>query len=335
MFVGLSVAGIAYLRRRLAWSDLAKVPILLLPFMIVVCAFAYVDPDVAHPFANWGLPVWLLVLSIQYWLLNKFEAEWDSGLRNAWHLGTFWLLTFIVTWEVTWQVSEAIPAAPTWHSVILAIVPTLVIVLLPSACRRINWPLKRFKSLYLGAGLIPLIGLVAIWTIYASFQTGDPVPLNYIPIVNPLELTQLFILIASFTWLQQKYVPLDEEIPWYSWYALAFLVLNSIIARATHFYADVPFELDALWHSPRYQTAVSIIWTIAALVIMVSATRLKQRLTWLIGSVLLGAVVVKLFLVDLADIGTIARIVSFIVVGLLILIIGYLSPLPPKVKETS
>jgi len=49
--------------------------------------------------------------------------------------------------------------------------------------------------------------------------------------------------------------------------------------------------------------------------------------------VLLGAVVVKLFLVDLADIGTIARIISFIVVGLLILVIGYLSPMPPKEKE--
>jgi uncharacterized membrane protein len=65
----------------------------------------------------------------------------------------------------------------------------------------------------------------------------------------------------------------------------------------------------------------------------VLATRLKQRIAWVAGAALLGAVVVKLFLVDLADIGTIARIVSFIVVGLLILLIGYLSPLPPRTKE--
>ena len=43
----------------------------------------------------------------------------------------------------------------------------------------------------------------------------------------------------------------------------------------------------------------------------------------------------KLFSVDLADIGTIARIVSFVVVGGLILVIGYVSPLPPKEQAES
>ena len=43
-------------------------------------------------------------------------------------------------------------------------------------------------------------------------------------------------------------------------------------------------------------------------------------------------VVTKLFTVDLADIGTVARIVSFVVVGGLILVIGFVSPLPPKAR---
>ena len=45
---------------------------------------------------------------------------------------------------------------------------------------------------------------------------------------------------------------------------------------------------------------------------------------------LLVAVVAKLFLVDLAATGTIARIVSFLIVGGLLILVGYLSPLPPK-----
>jgi len=45
---------------------------------------------------------------------------------------------------------------------------------------------------------------------------------------------------------------------------------------------------------------------------------------------LLGIVVLKLFTIDLASSGTIQRIISFIVVGLLILIIGYLSPVPER-----
>ena len=337
VFVALSLAVIAYLRRRLAWSDLAQVIPLMLPVMVIIAVFSYADTSVAHPFANWGLPAWLLAFLIQYWLLRKFEPEWQAVLTNYWHLGTFWLLVFIVSWEAVWLVWQAVPEVPTWNYVMWALVPTMVITLLPAIRGKLAWPLQRFETTYLGTGLVPLIGFIALWAVHANFQPGDPAPLSYIPILNPLELTQLFILIVTFSWFQQHYVQIPDQIPWYSsyWYAVAFLVMNGIIARATHFYGDVPFAIEALWNSPRFQTAVSIIWTLAALVIMVSATRLKQRLTWIIGSALLGFVVLKLFMVDLEDIGTIARIVSFVVVGLLMLLIGYLSPLPPRLKEQS
>ena len=52
------------------------------------------------------------------------------------------------------------------------------------------------------------------------------------------------------------------------------------------------------------------------------------------GAVLLGVVVAKLFLVELAQVGTITRIVSFIGVGLLLLLIGYLAPVPPRKEVT-
>ena len=71
-----------------------------------------------------------------------------------------------------------------------------------------------------------------------------------------------------------------------------------------------------------------------ALATMLVATRISARLLWLSGAALLVFVVVKLFLVDLSSIGTIERIVSFIGVGLLMLVIGYFSPLPPAARES-
>ena len=59
----------------------------------------------------------------------------------------------------------------------------------------------------------------------------------------------------------------------------------------------------------------------------------KIARTMLTGAALLVVVVIKLFLVDLSGIGTIERIVSFIGVGLLMLVIGYFSPLPPAAEE--
>ena len=50
---------------------------------------------------------------------------------------------------------------------------------------------------------------------------------------------------------------------------------------------------------------------------------------WMVGAGLLAAVVLKLFFVDLSKVGTLARIVSFLGVGGLMLVIGYVAPMPP------
>jgi len=47
-------------------------------------------------------------------------------------------------------------------------------------------------------------------------------------------------------------------------------------------------------------------------------------------AVLIAAVVLKLFLVELTNTGGLPRIVSFIGVGVLLLLTGYFAPLPPK-----
>ena len=67
---------------------------------------------------------------------------------------------------------------------------------------------------------------------------------------------------------------------------------------------------------------------------MVAATRRALRPVWLAGALLMAVVVAKLFLVDLSGAGTVERIVSFIGVGLLMLVIGYLSPVPPRKEST-
>ena len=50
----------------------------------------------------------------------------------------------------------------------------------------------------------------------------------------------------------------------------------------------------------------------------------------IVGASLMVVVIAKLFLVDLSSVGTLARIASFLTVGALLLITGYLAPLPPK-----
>ena len=114
---------------------------------------------------------------------------------------------------------------------------------------------------------------------------------------------------------------------------LGLIWLNAALCRTLHHWAGVPFDFDSLMQSTLVQTALSIFWTVLALTTMLTATRRASRSVWLTGAILLAVTIVKLFVVDLSRVGTIERIVSFVGVGLLTLVIGYFSPLPPAAKE--
>jgi uncharacterized membrane protein len=328
-----SMAVITALRPRLDWQHLAFPPLLLLPVMTVIALAAFAAAPATHPFAHGGWVAWPAAFAVQYWLLRRLEAEWPAVLPPYWHSAVLWVLVFLVAWEAAWAVGQVVPAAPTWRFVTWALVPAVVVMGMPKLELRLAWPVRQYKSAYLGPGLLPFLVMLCLWVVLACTRSGDPWPLTYLPVLNPLELTQCLVLYTLLWWSWRGWVRISEPLRWYTWSVLAFLTLNGMIARATHYLGSVAFDAGALWSSPTYQSVVSITWTLAALGIMVSASRLKQRPAWIVGGTLLGAVVVKLFLVDLADIGTVARIVSFIVVGLLILLIGYLSPLPPRIRE--
>ena len=96
---------------------------------------------------------------------------------------------------------------------------------------------------------------------------------------------------------------------------------------------DVAYSIPALWQSDYFQTGLSLLWSLVAIILMVLSKRYTHRVLWMAGFGLLIVVVLKLFFVELANSGTIERIVSFMVVGTLLLLIGYFVPMPPSEKE--
>jgi uncharacterized membrane protein len=286
----------------------------------------------SHPLGRWGSLAWAGALVTHYWIQWRLESEWPGSLARHWHQGALWLVVFLASWELAWVVGRVLDDAATWRFVGWVVVPGAAIVGVPRLADRLRWPLLRFWDAYRNA-LIPVVGVTAGWVFVASFTRGNPAPLPYVPVVNPLELAQCLALAVLLHWSPPDWTGVSARARWSVWSLLAFVALNGVIARATHVYGGVDFALDALWSSPRYQTAVAITWTVASLVAMLAATRLVRRVVWFAGAALLAAVVAKLFLVDLEDVGTVARIVSFVVVGILTLLIGYWSPLPPRPTE--
>ncbi len=80
--------------------------------------------------------------------------------------------------------------------------------------------------------------------------------------------------------------------------------------------------------------ALSVSWTLIGLTTILWATRSRSRTVWFAGSTLLAVVVGKLFLVDLAHLSPVAKIGTFLVVGVLLLVVGYFSPIPPTAPES-
>jgi len=67
---------------------------------------------------------------------------------------------------------------------------------------------------------------------------------------------------------------------------------------------------------------------------MLLASRKMIRSVWIAGAALIAVVLVKMFFIDLDASGTVERIVSFLVVGGLLVATGYFSPIPAKHDDT-
>lgn len=183
----------------------------------------------------------------------------------------------------------------------------------------------------------PLILVMWAWTFYANL-TMDGGRWARLPLLNPLDLVQLLIFAVAAMWLVRVsrlgVRVIDYRGPLQiAAAATGFLWLNTMLLRTLHYWADVPYTFDEMAHSTLVQASVSLFWTVCALATMIWATHRAIRTFWFVGAALLGVTIVKLFIFDFSHVKGLEQIVSFIGIGLMLLLIGYFSPLPPKARE--
>lgn len=341
VFISLSCGVCHLIERRLNWQELAWPTVLLIPAM---ACYALLDSHHLHPLANYGWLSWPLAFGVAWTLLHARDLELDDTFRPWLHAGAVWLLAGLATWELDWQIHFFLGNKGSWLMVSRGMVPTMLLLFLTTCSRRISWPLLRHEQVYLGLVALPLAAWSLTWSLFAAFtRRGDSWPFPWLPLFNPLDLAILASFAAVAWWLlrlrsipalavyvENNLAPLRGGMA-----AAVFIWLNSILARALHFWGGVPFNADAMFRSYLAQTSYTLFWSLLALCIMVFAVRRSMRTVWLVGAGLLGVVVVKLFLVDLASHGTVERIVSFVAVGGLMLVIGWFAPVPPRDVEIS
>jgi uncharacterized membrane protein len=340
LFFALTALVFGGLSHKLRWREM-KYPLFgYLPVLVVAALANYTAGSNHLYFEGIGLAAWLISLAVLWATLWLMEDRWGDKAKSGYHMFSLWLLMFIITNDVAHIVDRVVLGAEIWQFVCFALVPGTLIIALLGVGSRIPWPLAAHRISYLDYGVtIPLLFLV-LWSLASNLMRGDPAPLSYIPLLNPLTLTQVFVFLVILYWLRHNrktpgilYSQIQPHLFWAGLGGLVFLWLNGITARLVHLYFGVPFTFHSMYNSVIMQSAVSILWSSLALTVTIWANRRGIREIWFGGAVLLSGVVLKLFMVDLSGTGTIARIVSFLAVGVLMLFIGYFSPLPPKREE--
>ncbi|WP_201504686.1 DUF2339 domain-containing protein [Psychrobacter aestuarii] len=180
-----------------------------------------------------------------------------------------------------------------------------------------------------------------VWVIFSNlFEDGKVWDLPYLPVLSIVDITMAAIMGCSLLLLivlkriRAPHASLIEHhrLAFLALAVIGFYWLSSILVRTLHAFIGTPLWLQQhpnVWQSEQVQTGLTILWTLIALAATFIANRYRQRLLWFGGIGLLGVVLLKLMFIDLSQTQTLLRVASFIVAGSLILLIGYLAPLPP------
>jgi uncharacterized membrane protein len=317
---------------RSAWPRLNWLGTTLWPIAVL---FAAVAPfGHAHPAEDYGWLAWPAVLAAMLWFLHEREALFGR-VKGALHVVMYWLAVALAAWETHWLVERV--ADGIWpEAAALALFAATTLATL-RATVSVAWPFAAHARTYVqaGAGAVLAALLAAAFALNVS-SAGDAAPLAYVPLLNPLELASVLVLLTLLAWLRafERHNPalaLSRAAPAVAAVAAWFLVTMTV-ARTVHHWAGVPYDADSLAASTTFQSALSIVWGVAGLAAMVLGARSRKRAVWVAGAALMTVVVAKLFLVDLGNTATLARVVSFLGVGVLLLVVGYFAPVPPRAE---
>lgn len=363
VFFSLTAVACVLLSQRLNWAALkfpalALLPVLLFIYVLIAAvlesgltaltASTLPSPqssglDAGESYLGVALISLLLfpLASVVYlWILQRCKDVVPWLLRFC-YAAMLWLISIFFATELRYIFARLTDGQGHWGLVAsgLAAIAALLLLSAPRI-RKLAW-LREQSSNLLTLGLAPIAVLLWLWAFAVNVQvTGAADPLPFVPLLNPLDIVQALALMALivYVWQLRREGLLGKDARrMVTWLLIILGILwpSASIARTVHHWLGVPFEFAALFDSNVLQTSLSIFWTVFALMSMLLATRRGWRTPWLVGAGLLGIVVLKLVFIELANVEAVARVISFVGVGALLLLIGYIAPIPPSAKLES
>lgn len=332
IFFSVSAVAMSLYARRDEWVAARRSTYAFVPLLLSMAPAHLWNFD--HFLKAWGWFSWPLALAANYLVLWYAEGRSKRALPFLHALSLLSLVAFC-SYEMFWWAKDA-GLGDVWRTSAAMLGMLALSALVLCTFKWLSWPLGRHRLAYVATSIAVVATQLFALVSAAIDNPGNPQPWAYVPIFNPFDLLTLFGLAAGFwcitTW--QSIAP--GNLRQYRMLALAILgglafVLSTLaVVRGVHHFGDIAWNGFALRRSVSVQAALSIYWALLGVSGMVIGIRRSAYLPWIVGVVLLGLVVLKMFFVDLGNSGTIARFVTFISVGVLFILVGYFAPRPPR-----
>jgi uncharacterized membrane protein len=243
-------------------------------------------------------------------------------------------LACLLSFELTWFIEDTLSSIGQGYVALLTVFPLLFIY--AAGLEKIP-AISRFGEALQKPIVISLSILLLAWSLLVNiFNSGDTTPLPYLPFFNPVDIAHIAMFVSLIRSMKLFQLKLNNQS--YAVFVIlagaAFVWITAVLIRSLHHYLDIPFDLSVLLQDTRVQTAISILWTVIGMATMLLTSRRSIRTAWIAGAVLVAVVLIKMFFIDLGASGTVERIVSFLVVGSLLVAMGYFSPIPKKPDDS-
>ena len=334
LLYAIGVIALVLLSARHYWRLLSWV--LPLPMVLLSLALLMMLVEERSLFDAYLFLVWGSALGLWYGLLWRLERQaWFSPWVKIAQAFTFWLIIILLMLQLQVWLKAYFTLDNAWPMAAWPLVPLSMIWLILKAP---SWPFTTQRALLFYSVVLPSLCLIAGWFLLSLSVAGDAEPLPWLPVFNPIDLVTLWfvftLLMANAYWQQQTNLKAPRFLP-YSLIFIGFAWLNLTVLRVLHHWYGLAWVFPDLLLNPITQTTLALVWGSSGLLLTWWGNRTGKRSLWSAGAVLLAAVVLKLFLIDFASSDTVERIISFIGVGVLLLFIGYLAPLPPAPKDAA
>lgn len=313
--VVLSLAGV-----RFAWRDLRDSAGFLMVLLLPALFFTW--QVFGHVFIGHAGLAWGIAFAAAWWI--RWRQDDEVAESPFTHALLFGMTVLALTVEAVWRAQDLLTMSRFGHY--LFMLPVLSLALW-FCWRWPRWPVARWPEIY-PRGIAPVLVLLTLivggWLNVVS--DGAVAGLTYLPLLSVFDLLQLAAL--STIWREKRIQALRFER--HALWLAGFVWLSMMPARIATAWFGARFGVHALLLSPEAATALALVWTSLALLMMWLAQRYANRMCWFAGFALLCVVGAKLLLIDLRNVGTVAWTISLIGVALLVLAASYIAPAPPK-----